>query len=167
MSVGVLLCYFGLRDTVHAGDLARTMERDNKAALAEALDTIEHDVESGPKGKPLILAQNPGIAWFEHQRNVRLMTPHLIDFPTSGAPLSTELQPLGVNYILLYAAHDGAIYSDDYRRLRPLADSMCTVIFRKTGTLFDVHRDYFAGKTLNDMPTNDTLILYKLPSIVR
>ena len=165
--VGIVLFYFGFRDTVRAGVLARTLDSENHGALGTSLDSIVQESNDNYDSKPIVLAQNPAIAWLEHKPGVRLMTAHLIGFPVSNAPVATTLERLGVNYMLLYAAHDGATYSADYNILRPIADSLGTIIFRKTGVLFDVHRDYFAGKTLSDTPAKDTLILYKLPSIVR
>jgi hypothetical protein len=166
-SLSILLCFLGVHDTLRAGVLARTIERDNHAALSDALKFIESEPKSNRKEKPLVLAQNPGIAWLEHERNIRLMTAHLVGFPRSNAPVSMVLQQLGVNYIILYASYNGTIYSDDYHTLRPIADSFGTVLFRKPGTLFDVHRDYFSEKALNDTTPMDTLILYKLSSFAR
>jgi hypothetical protein len=112
-----------------------------------------------------VLAQNPAIAMLEHDKNVRLMTAHLISFPVSNEPVANVLQKLHVQYILLYAAHDGSMYSADYHALRPIADSEGTIIFHKPGMLFDVDRDYFSASALRDESSHDTLILYKLPSI--
>ena len=93
------------------------------------------------------------------------MTAHLISFPVSNEPIANVLQKLHVQYILLYAAHDASMYSADYHALRPIADSLGTVIFRRAGMLFDVDRDYFSASALGDGRPRDTLILYKLSSI--
>ncbi len=164
---GVFVFYFGFRDTIRASVLARRIDRDNHTALVRALDAIEHVSKAQKNITPLVLAQNPAIAWLEHERSVRLMTAHLIGFPVSNAPVSTVLQQLGVNYMIIYAPHDGKTYSQDYLMLRPIADSLGTIIFKKTGILFDVHRDYFAETALKHSASLDTLIVYKLPSIVR
>lgn len=163
--VGVVLCYFGTQDAVRADRLSKTIDRENHAALAEALDSITY--RSNPNTIPLVLAQNPAIAWLEHHRTIRLMTTHIVGFSLSSTPVSTAIQRLGVNYVLLYAPHDGISYSSDYHTLRPIMDSFGTIIYRKAGTLFDVHRDYFARKTLNSIDSLDTLILYKLQPIAR
>ncbi|MFI5201956.1 MAG: hypothetical protein ACHQNE_06185 [Candidatus Kapaibacterium sp.] len=167
MLASILLFYFGFRDTIRAGVLARILDQDNHAGLATSLDSIRQKSKNQYYSKPLVLAQNPAIAWLEHEPSVRLMTAHLIGFPVSNTPVPATLGRLGVNYMLLYAAHDGTNYSTEYNTLRPIADSLGTIVFQKTGVMFDVHRDYFAGKTLNDTTSKDTLILYKLPSIVR
>ena len=162
---GVCLSYFAMRDTAQAASISKILEQDNHIALQNALNTIEEDWHSN--ARPTVLAQNPAIDWLDHDPRVQLMTAHLVSFPVSNAPIAGTLRALGVNYVILYAAHDGNIYSADERVLRPIADSVGTILFRQTGTLFDVHRDYFSPPVLNDTLPEDTLILYKLPSSVR
>jgi hypothetical protein len=165
----ITLCYCGVKDATVAGNLSQSIERDNHAAIAAAMDSIRG--EQKQSAIPIVLAQNPAIAIVEHDRNVQLMTAHFISFPLSRKPIADVIKYLGVNYILLYAARDGSGYSQEYNVLRPTADSIGTVVLRKTGTLLDVHRDYFGDQTdasraaLND--NQDTLILYRLPSIAR
>jgi len=165
--VSILMFYFGFRDTVRVGVLARTLDRENHGVLATSLDSIMQESKGQFYSKPIVLAQNPAIAWLEHEPSVRLMTAHLIGFPVSNAPVPTILRRLGINYMLLYAAHDGATYSADYKILRPVADSLGTIVFRRTGIFFDVHRDYFAGTTLNARDSLDTVTLYRFSPIAR
>jgi hypothetical protein len=163
VGISIALCSFGILDSIHATCSAWKIENGNHRVLAEAIDSIRSDTKSSVP--PIVLAQNPAIAMLEHDKNVRLMTAHLISFPVSNEPIANVLQKLHVQYILLYAAHDGSVYSADYHALRPIADSEGTIIFRKPGMLFDVDRDYFSVSALRDESSHDTLILYKLPSI--
>ena len=159
----ILFCFFAVMDTIHAERTAQALDRDNHTALAEALDSIHRNTSSIEP--PLVLAQNPAITMLEHDKRVDLMTAHIVSFPTSSDPITSVLQKLRVNYLLLYVSHDGSNYSADYHALRPIADSIGTVILRKPGILFDVDRDYFSQNALNADGSLDTLILYKLPSI--
>ncbi len=163
--IAIVLGYFGFTDTIRASRVAETIERGNHAALVDALAIIDKSAVTSKA--PLILAQNPAIAMLEHDSSVRLMTAHLVSFPVSSEPIAKVLRNLNVQYILLYAAHDGSIYSAEYHALHPLADSIGTIVLRKSGILFDVHRDYFTPDALSENSAQDTLILYKLPSIVR
>ena len=158
-----VLSYFGIADVLRASATAKNISKDNGSALQTAVEEIES--ENGNKDRPIVLAQNPAIAVLEYDSRVRLMTAHLVSFPISNEPLAATLQKLKVQYLLLYAPHDSSIYSDDYAVLRPLADSIGTVVFRDTGILFDVHRDYFMPQSFAGTP--DTLILYKLPFAAR
>ncbi|HEY3874174.1 MAG TPA: hypothetical protein VGM92_01750 [Candidatus Kapabacteria bacterium] len=156
--ISVALCFVAVKDSVHARESAERIANDNGLALEASLRAIHSEKNSGT---PLVLAQNPAIAILEHDARVRLMTAHLISFPISNAPLADRLRALKVQYLLLYASHDGSSYSDDYHALRPFADSLGTVMVKSVGILFDVHRDYFNPQTFTCTP--DTLILYKLP----
>jgi hypothetical protein len=161
--VCILFSFFAVMDTIRAERTALVIDRDNHSALTEALDSIRSNTSFA--GPPLVLAQNPAIAMLEHDKSVRLMTAHIESFPTSSDPIASVLQRLRLNYLVLYAAHDGSSYSADYHVLRPIADSLGTVIFRKLGILLDVDRDYFSPNAFNEEGSRDTLILYKLPSI--
>jgi hypothetical protein len=163
--IAVMLCGFGTMDSMRAERTARAIKRGSHRALVEAIDLIRADDNSG--APPIVLAQNPAIAMLEHDKSIRLMTAHVVSFPTSSEPIADVLQRLHVKYILLYAAHDGSDYSADYHALRPIADSLGTLDFSKPGSLFDVHRDYFTPDTLREDRSFDTLILYKLTSIAR
>ncbi len=163
--IALCLSYFALRDVARASELSTALDRENHAALFDALNKIEHDATSS--SLPIVLAQNPAIAFLEHSSKVRMMTAHLVSFPVTNAPIADVLKSLGVNYFLLYAAHDGSTYSADDGALRPLADSLGTIELKNTGTLFDVHRDYFAPQLLRDSASSDTLLLYKFPTGVR
>ena len=140
VGISVALFAFGMIDSMRAEGTARAIERGNHHALPEAIDLVPRNADSS--APPLILAQNPAIAMLEHESSVRLMTAHLVSFPVSSEPIAKVLRNLNVQYVLLYAAHDGSIYSADYHALRPLADSIGAVVLRKPGILFDVHRDY-------------------------
>jgi hypothetical protein len=165
VGISVGLFAFGMIDSIRGERTAREIDRGNHHALIEAIDSIRRNANfSAP---PLILAQNPAIAMLEHDSSLQLMTAHLVSFPTSSEPIVNMLRNLDVQYILLYAAHDGSIYSAEYHALRPLADSLGTIVLRKPGILFDVHRDYFAQDALKEDSSRDTLILYKLPTIAR
>jgi hypothetical protein len=161
--ISITLSSFGVLDSIYASRSAEMIENGNLRALAEAMDSIKSGTTSSQP--PILLAQNPAIALLEHDKNVRLMTAHLVSFPTSNESIANVLQKLHVQYILLYAAHDGSVYSADYHTLRPVADSIGTVMLRTPGILFDVDWDYFSASTLRDERSRDTLILYKLPSI--
>jgi hypothetical protein len=163
VSICILLCVFAVMDTVRAERTSRKIDRDNHTVIAEALDSVRSNTNSG--APPLVLAQNPAIAMLEHDKRVHLMSAHIVSFPTSSEPIASILLKLHVNYLLLYAAHGGLNYSADYHTLRPIADSIGAVILRKPGVLFDVDRDYFSASALRDESSRDTLILYKLPSI--
>ena len=157
--VSIVLCTFGIMDSFRAEGMAVAIADGNHQALTEVIDSIRSDTHSPTL--PIVLTQNPAIAMLEHDKNVRLMTAHFVTFPISSEPLANVLKKLDVKYMLLYAAHDGSIYSADYHALRPIADSFGTIILRKPGILFDVNRDYFAPRTDSSY---DTLILYKLPN---
>ncbi len=161
-ALSIILFAFGFSDAMRAVRAAGIIDRNNHAALMEAMDSIR---SSEVAERPIVLAQNPAIAMLEHEKSVRLMTTHLVSFPTSSEPIANVLRKLNVQYMLLYASHDGSIYSADYRALRPIADSLGKIILRKTGILFDVHRDYFSTDALNEDLSLDTLILYRLPAI--
>jgi hypothetical protein len=163
VGVSTILCSFGVLDSIYASRSASMIENGNYNALAEEMDLIQSGTTSSEP--PIVLAQNPAIAMIEHDKNVRLMTAQLVSFPVSNEPIANVLQKLHVQYILLYSAHDNSVYSADYHALRPIADSVGTIIFRKPGILFDVDRDYFSATALLDERSRDTLILYKLPSI--
>jgi hypothetical protein len=150
------LLYFGMRDARNAQELSETIHRDNSTAIEAALHTIRTESRSS---RPIVLAQNPAIASLEREPDIRLMTAHFVSFPLSSEPIANVLRTIPVNYIVLYAAGDGSVYSDDYHALRPIADSVGTVLLKQTGILFDVHRDYFTNVATRP---NDTLILYKL-----
>ncbi len=161
--LAIVLCMFGIMDTMLVKSTARAIDQGNRAALAEVIDSIRNDTHSS--ARPIVLAQNPAIAMLEHDKNVRLMTAHIVSFPTSSEPMANVLQKLDVKYILLYASWDSSIYSADYQALRPIANSLGTVILRRPGILFDVHRDYFTQQELQEHGSLDTLILYKFPAI--
>jgi hypothetical protein len=163
LGICISLCFFAVMDSIRAERTARVIDRYNHKVLAEAVDSIRSNTNSVER--PLVLAQNPAIAMLEHDKSVRLMTAHIVSFPTSNEPIASVLQQLRVNYILMYAPHDGSSYSSDYHTLRPIADSLGTIVLRMPGILFDVDRDYFSAGTLRDESSYDTLILYKLPSI--
>ena len=150
------MALLSISDTLVAGNVSRTIERDNHAAMNAALSTVRSD------SNRTVLAQNPAIAFLERQRDIHLMTAHLISFPLTIAPIAETLHDLNVRSILLYAPGDGSVYSEDYQKLRPVADSIGTIVLKQTGTLFDVYRDYFK----RDIRYPDTLILYKLPNII-
>ena len=162
---GLVLSFFAIRDSARAATLSRAIASNNHAALESVAQIIKHD--SGVGTHPIVLAQNPAIAWMEQDTNVRLMTAHLVSFPISNAPIGQVLKQLGVRYMLLYAPQDGNTYSLDYHVLQPIADSEGAILFRRVGTLFDVHRDYFERSQLKDTSLMDTLILYRLSSIAR
>jgi len=166
IAIAIVLCYFGVSDTMRAAHLSKAIEQDNSVAIASALDSIKAETKQGTI--PIVLAQNPAIAIVEHEKNVRLMTAHLVSFPTSSKSIADVLKDVGVSYMILYAPHDRLSYSLDYHVLRPIADSIGTIVLRKTGTMFDVHRDYFSEQT-DDRQfalNQDTMILYRL-SIAR
>ncbi len=165
ISISMVLGYLGIIDSIHAERISRAIDEGNRTALAEAVDSIRNDTHFAVP--PVVLAQNPAIAILENDGRVRLMTAHLISFPTSSEAIAKVLQKLDANYILLYAARDGSIYSADYHALRPIADSLGTVMFRKPGILFDVNRDYFSSDALRDNRSLDTLILYKIHTLAR
>jgi hypothetical protein len=156
--LAVPLAYFGISDASRAAHVSQRIAHDNRAALEQVVRYVTSESHEGSHS--VILAQNPAIAYLEADRNVRLMTAHIVSFPLTDQPIATALRNLGVRYILLYAAHDGSIYSEDYRMLRPVADSIGTIVFKQTGVLFDVHRDYFASSKV--ALASDTLLLYKL-----
>jgi hypothetical protein len=153
-SLGLL--YFGIRDARNARTLSETIYRDNATAIEAALRVIYTE----PHGsRPIVLAQNPAIASLEREQDIRLMTAHFVSFPLSSESIANVVLTIPVKYMMLYAAGDGSVYSDDYHALRPVADSIGTVLLKQTGILFDVHRDYFTNVATRP---NDTLILYKL-----
>ena len=165
VGISMALCGFGIIDSIRAERAAHAIENGNCLALSEALDSIRSNTHSSDA--PIVLAQNPAIAILEHDKNIRLMTAHLVSFPITNEPIVNVLEKLHAQYILLYAAHDGSVYSADYHVLRPIADSIGTIMFRKTGMLFDVHRDYFVEPAFSKDSSQDTLLLYKLSTIAR
>src|SRR5581483_10320881 len=154
---GIILCYLGTRDALNASSLAETIARDNNRAIEEVTTTI--NLQS-PNGRPTVLAQNPAIARLEHDTTLRLMTAHFISFPIYRGPIPDILRATHVGYIVLYASHDGSVYSEEYGVLRPIADRIATPVLKIPGTLFDVHRDYFKPLSQDSL---DTLILYSFP----
>jgi len=164
-AISVALSYLGIVDTTRAERVSFAIASGNYVALEQVLDTIR--IATRPNERPVVLAQNPAIATLEHEKGIRLMTAHFISFPISNQSVANVLQKHHVQYLLLYASHDGSSYSADYHALRPIADSLGTIIFRLPGMLFDVHRDYFTSYALNDDVSMDTLILYKLPTFAR
>ncbi len=163
LSVGVLLSYFAVQDTIRAGTTAMTITRDNGVAMQQAALAIQEDAAGR---RPIVLAQNPAIAFFEHSKDIRLMSAHIVSFPLTTRPLAVSLDSLDVNYIILYAPGTGTSYSEDYATPRPVADSLGTVLLRVPGRLLDVDLNYFASEVLTSRPM-DTLILYKLPTSAR
>jgi hypothetical protein len=153
---GLVVGVLGSIDTLLAEPLATDIAQNNANAISRCL----HDMKSD--SVPLVLAQNPAIAAMEHAKDIHLMTPHFLDFSARDESPAATLKRLGVRYMMLYAAHDGSMYSSDYATLRPLADSLGIVRERLTGTLFDARRDYFSGPTLTATPPPDTLILYEI-----
>lgn len=153
----IVFAALSIRDSSVARELAATLEKDNRAALDAAVRTIASDSR---KTRPIVLGQNPAIAYLEHDTSVRLMAAHLVSFPTRLGSLASQIESTGARYMLLYVSGDGSRYSEDYAALRPLADSIGTIMFKRTGTLFDVHRNYFEAVHLSVKP--DTMILYKL-----
>ncbi len=157
LGCAVLLAVFSVKDSSMAHEQASRIETDNHMALDAAVRTIAFDSKNT---RPIVLAQNPAIAYLEHDTSVRLMTAHLVSFPTSLGSLASQIESTGARYMLLYVSGDGTRYSEDYAALRPQADSIGTIMFKRTGTLFDVHRNYFEAVHLSVKP--DTMILYKL-----
>ncbi len=155
---GVLISIASVADSLHIRRVAGAIAHDNHHELDGAVTAMRLD---SPNPVPLVLAQNPAIAYLEQRTDLRLMTAHIVSFPTSNSPLAASLQNLGVDYLLLYASHSGIIYSEDYATLRPIADSIGTLIWKNPGVLFDVNRNYFDSRTLESLP-KDTLLLYRL-----
>ncbi len=163
IAISTALCLFGVMDSISAEHSASAIDQSNHSAIALALDSIQANTKT--RGRPIVLAQNPAISMLEHEKSVQLMTAHFVTFPTSNESIPKVLQKLGVRYIVLYAAHDGSIYSADYHALRPVADSLGAIMLRKPGMLFDVDRDYF--NAFSAAESSDTLILYKLPTVAQ
>jgi hypothetical protein len=152
--IALLLSIIAIRDSIRASSVSVKMQRDNYAALNEAVDSIKAN-----SSRSLVLAQNPAIALLEHEPDIRLMTPHIVSFALSRKPLPIQFDSLGVRYMLLYSPGDGNEYAEDNHVLRPIADSLGEVVFRRTGKMFDVRRDYFSPASLNRI---DTVTLYRL-----
>ncbi len=163
--ISIVLTYVGITDSIRAERSAGVMSRENNHAATQALDSILSNAHSSMP--PIVLAQNPAIAALEFDKHVHLMTAHLVSFPTSNESIADVLRNLSAQYVLLYAAHDGSTYSADYAILRPIADSLGTVVLRTPGILFDVHRNYFMSGAWGEDRSLDTLILYRLPTIAR
>jgi hypothetical protein len=151
--VGLLLGVMAIQDCVHASAVSSVLNKDNSAAIQLFADSIR------PSSSRTVLAQNPAIAMLEFEHEIRLMTPHIVDFSISKKPLREQLDSIGVDFMLLYAAGDGKEYSGDHYALRPIVDSFGEVIARRTGRMFDVRRDYFSRSSLDRI---DTVTLYRL-----
>ena len=154
-AMGVVVTFFAVKDTFVARKLSHAIAVQNEAALIEARRAIDI---SPIRHTPLVLAQNPAIDRFNSIPTVRLMTPHIISFPTSRAPIEDQLSQLGVDFLLLYSLPGGTDYSQEYGVLRRVAARSGLKLAEWHGTLFDVDRDYFHP----DLTRQDTLTLYRL-----
>jgi hypothetical protein len=155
----LLLSYASMRDVIVSSTLARELHADNHRALER---TIAAALQPGRR--PVVLAQNPAIAALYPRSDLQLMTAHFISFPERVETLAQTVRRLGVEYMLLYASSSVPHYSEDEAALRPLADSIGTLMHRETGQLFDVGKDYFSEQKWPP----DTLLLYRIePEVSR
>jgi len=151
--LGLFLGVMAIQDSLRASNLSSVVEKDNVAAIQLFSDSIRSSNSS------TVLAQNPAIARLEFEHEIRLMTPHIVDFSISKKSLREQLDSIGVNFLVLYAAGDGKEYSGDHYALYPIADSFGEVVARRMGRMFDVRRDYFSSSSLDRI---DTVTLYRL-----
>lgn len=154
LAVGALLAYFAVNDALKVAPLSLALAEQNKSATRDVRRRVDM---SSVDEFPTLLAQNPAIAELNRFASLRLMTPHLLSFPTSTAPIEEQLSQIGVHFILLYSLPGDRNYSDEYGKLRRVVATNGLEVSRWTGTLFDVDRDYFEPQ-----PRSDTLTLYRL-----
>lgn len=152
--VAVVAAYFAVTDSQSAYRVGNRLDRDNHAALGELRRKIDY---SPIQHTPVVLAQNPAIAELNKYTATRLMTPHLLSFPTSDAPLVEQLSAIGVDFVVLYSLPGGANYSQEYGALQQALATNGLLTAQWTGTLFDVGRDYFGANSVRF----DTLSLYR------
>ena len=129
------------------------MTKSNRSALEVAFATVSLEKS------PVVLIQNPGLAWLLKRDQAGTMTEHFISFPLDDRAPSEVLKAQKVQYLVLYSESGHPNYADEFVPLKRVADSLGTTVSTKTGLLFDAGRNYFAMDTTRI----DTLRLYKLP----
>jgi hypothetical protein len=151
--VAFLVAHFGFYDGVHAKESAIRLTASNRSVLEAAFATIPLEKS------PVVLIQNPGLAWLLKRDPFGTMSEHFISFPLDDRPPSEVMKAQRVQYLALYSEPGNPNYADEFAPLKQVADSLGTMVSTKTGLLFDAGRDYFALDTMRI----DTLRLYKLP----
>ena len=90
--VAFLVAHFGFYDGVHAKESATRLTKSNRSALEVAFATVSLEKS------PVVLIQNPGLAWLLKRDQAGTMTEHFISFPLDDRAPSEVLKAQKVQY---------------------------------------------------------------------
>lgn len=130
----------------HRASVGEAITEGNRTAIAALLGPIT----ASDSSRPIVLTDEPGYDAIMANPHFRLMTKHLLLFGGEEKPLAEILHEHHVQYLMLYSTWRWQ------SPVRPVADSLYTLIGEQRGMLTDQARGY-------DNPDNaheDTLRLY-------
>ena len=158
---GIALTICGLTDAWRVRSVGRDISKANDRAVNDALGQVIHGSEDP---HPIVLTFNPAVHDVLMDTSVRLMTTHLVEFPSevkSGSeltPTQYAIKKAHVRYILLYRS---GLKPDYMREAGPITDAAYRLgvrVWQQTGVFTDIGRSYFDAQS----GTPDTLQLYHL-----
>jgi MFS family permease len=147
----LVVFYFAISDALRAHAAGAMLTSANE----QALDRMTRGL---PSTNDVILTQNPALAWLLFHTDLKVMSPHFLEFPLSEKAPTEVMREQHVRYILSYADPQQRNFSFEVVPMKHATDSLGELIATERGILLDVNRNYF---TL-DTTRVDTINLYRI-----